>query len=562
MLFNEKRKNKASSILIDPSHKIVFMGYRCPGIYQLLNKISEQAIMIRIQKKFVAFATVLLLLNFGCGKKEKPPDPDTVATFEGGKITRKELEDHLKKLVQGMDSAMSKQFRRKDVYKDVIRSLAIDYMVKEKIKEKKLDKRENIKHVMKHISEELNIDELHSRAHKGKIKVSEVDIKNYYENNRGLFKDSPLAEVKEEIRAILQTEKEKAYFQDYLAELKKNAVVTREYRLLEVPEPTEADLRMYYEENRRKYDSPDKSFSGVKVKIRIDLQEENEKKWFKQNRNSTLFTVHGKRFTVGDFYQELEELPLDEREKYKNFESRKELMDRMIDRLLIVEDTYDQMLNTENQEEFKHIREDMLSQILHQEEVDDKVEVGDVEMKAYYEEHKEKFVEPPQAKISYIRVGSGQTEDERKRAEKKTKEAYKKLKPGLLKKGEPFEKIAQEYSEDAKTAEKGGRIDGWISESSNLLQEITSHTFHEVVLGLDEGEISSPFYFHGSYYIVKVQERKEPRPQSFEEAREQIKAELSASKHEEMTRKMGLTLFAKANLVIYDEVIESMLKEN
>ncbi|MBW1700060.1 MAG: hypothetical protein JRK26_25105 [Deltaproteobacteria bacterium] len=62
--------------------------------------------------------------------------------------------------------------------------------------------------------------------------------------------------------------------------------------------------------------------------------------------------------------------------------------------------------------------------------------------------------------------------------------------------------------------------------------------------------------------IVKVRERKEPRPLSLEEAREQIKAELSAKKHEELTRNMGQTLLEKANLVIYDEVIDSMLKDH
>ena len=75
------------------------------------------------------------------------------------------------------------------------------------------------------------------------------------------------------------------------------------------------------------------------------------------------------------------------------------------------------------------------------------------------------------------------------------------------------------------------------------------------------GEISPPFYFHGSWYIVKVRERKEPRQLSYEEARDHIKAELSAKKHEELTRSMGQTLLDKADLVIYDDVIESMLKE-
>jgi hypothetical protein len=59
-----------------------------------------------------------------------------------------------------------------------------------------------------------------------------------------------------------------------------------------------------------------------------------------------------------------------------------------------------------------------------------------------------------------------------------------------------------------------------------------------------------------------VREREEMRPLSFEEAREQIKTELTAIKHEELMRNMEQTLLAKANLVIYDDVIDSMLNEN
>jgi parvulin-like peptidyl-prolyl isomerase len=264
---------------------------------------------------------------------------------------------------------------------------------------------------------------------------------------------------------------------------------------------------------------------------------------------------------VGEFYQELQELPPEDRRKYKGFEGMQDLMDRMIERLLVLEDTYDQMLDTKTKDEVEHVREDVLKQILHQEEVDDKLEISDEEMKSFYSEHKERFVEPPQAKISYIQIGRGQTKDEYDRGEKKAREAYEKLNPGFWKKGQPFEEVAREFSEDPETAPKGGEMDAWISESNNLYEEIASHTFHENVLNLPAGEIGPPFYFQGSWYIVKVRERKKPRPFSFEEAKAHIREELTANKHEELTRKMGRTLLEKSDLVIYDDVIESMLDE-
>lgn len=503
----------------------------------------------------------LLLLNFGCDKNEESLDPDVVATFKGGQITRKEVVDLFNELSQGLDHEGIKQVRRVEVYKDVVRSLALENLIKKRINEKKLDKRKNVKHVMKHISEEINIDELHSQAHSDRIKVSETEIRKYYEDNRDQFGETPLVEAKEEIRGILKATKEKDYFRNYLAELKKNAVITREYRLLKVPQPNEEDLRISYEDQTRASGTSNTPSPEEKEDFKETLQNETEKKWFEQNQNRTLFTVHGKRYSVGEFYQELQELPPEERGKYQGFEGLQDLMDRMIERLLVLEDAYDQMLDTKTKDDVEHVREDVLKQVLHQEEIDDKLEVSDEEMKTFYGEHKAQFVEPPQAKISYIQIGRGQTKDEYERGEKKAGEAYKKLNPGFWKKGQPFENVAREYSEDPETGPKGGEIDVWISESNDFFKEISSHTFHENVLNLPVGEISPPFYFQGSWYIVKVRERKEPRALSFEESKEHIKEELSAKKHEELTLKMRQTLLENADLVIYDDVIESMLAE-
>ncbi|MBW1697575.1 MAG: peptidyl-prolyl cis-trans isomerase [Deltaproteobacteria bacterium] len=449
-------------------------------------------------------ALFMLSINiFGCGSKEHSPNPDIVATFQGGQITRKQVEDYIKKRIPELDTDAKKQIRRKEIYKHIVKNMVLDLMIEKKIKENKLDKRKNIKHIMKHISEQMNINQLHAQAHGEKIKVSEEDIRKYYEDNRDQFPDDLLVEVKEEIRNILQAKREKEYFRNYIKELKKKAVITRNDHLLKVPQPAEADMRIYYEKNRNIFGSPEKPFPEVKDQIMKSVRKEIEKKWFEQNGNSTLFTIHGKRYTLGEFYQELQELPVDEREKYKTYEDLKRLVDLMIERLLVVEDTYDRMLNVENKDEIEHVREDILRQILHQEEIDDKVSVSDEEIKTYYEANKDKFFEPPRVKISYIRIGRGQTEDEKKRTKKRVEEAYGKLKPGFLKKAQPFEEVAREYSEDPETAKKGGAIDGWISESSDLLEEIAAHILHENVLPLSAGEISDPFYFHGSWYIVK-----------------------------------------------------------
>jgi len=271
-------------------------------------------------------------------------------------------------------------------------------------------------------------------------------------------------------------------------------------------------------------------------------------------------TIHGKRFTVGEFYDEIKELPYTEQESYRDFASRKVLLGKMIDRMIVVEDTYDQMLSTETKDEQGHIRSDILRQVLHQEEVDDHIQIPEGEVKSFYENHSGAFSNPPRVKINYLRIRIGQTDAERKQAEIKVKEAYGKLRPGFFQKGEPFEKIAMQYSEDPETAKIGGSIDEWISENNGIIEEFANHGFHENVLGLGEEDISRPFLFNGSYYIVQVRSRQEPSPMPFTEARERIEIELKARKHEEMTLELEKTLLSQANLIIFDKVIESILE--
>ena len=517
---------------------------------------------IRRILSFAVAASISAVLLFGCGDSPQPPDADTVAVFEGGRITRQEVEKTVGELQKAFEksSEATKQLREKETYRKVVEGMVLDRMVNIKITSMKLDNRKNIKHAMKHVSEELNISELLSKSHKQDIKVSDEEVKERYERDRAAFGQDTLAQATERIRALLQSEKEERSFQDYLENLRKNAVITRYDELLQVPEPIEADLRMHYEQNRNSY--PEKSFEEAKNDLVKAVRAKNTALWFQEKQNRTLMTIHGKPFTVGEFFEEFEELPPNERERYGDFESKKKLLDKMVDRLLLVEDSYDQMLSTETKDQRDHIRQDILRKVLHQEEVDDQIQVSEEEMQAFFKKNSELFIEPPQVRINYIRIGAGQTDAERKQAEKKVKDAYKKLSPGLFGKAEAFDKIAAEYSEDLETAKKGGTLEGWISEKTEMIEEIASHGFHENVLGLGEQDISLPFLFFNSYYIVQVRERREPGFMTFEQARETIKIELTARKHDESTLQMEKALLDQADLIIFDKIIDSMLEKD
>jgi hypothetical protein len=69
-------------------------------------------------------------------------------------------------------------------------------------------------------------------------------------------------------------------------------------------------------------------------------------------------------------------------------------------------------------------------------------------------------------------------------------------------------------------AKTGGGTEEWISETSDLLNELAYHEFHRKVLPLEQGDLSPIFRLDDELYVVFVREREEARGQSFAEVKE------------------------------------------
>ena len=242
-------------------------------------------------------------------------------------------------------------------------------------------------------------------------------------------------------------------------------------------------------------------------------------------------------------------------------EGMKDLAERLIERLLRVADANERLLDVENQDLAQEARLQILKQMLHQEEVDDKIEITDEDIQQFYEENQELMAFPSQARIRYIRIGLGNSADEAEAAQQRADEAYEKLNPGLFQQGEDFAVVAQEYSEDPETAANGGELPGWVGESEDILAEFEMHPFHEAILNLRPDEISRPFEFGGSLYIVHVIERTEPETVGLEEARPFIEEILSQQKHSELEIQLQEQLLEQAEFEIYWPVLESYFQQ-
>jgi len=603
------------------------------------------------------FAVYLLLPDPVGMTGRRPPAPNVVATFRGGRITVEDVRRHLAELVPDQDTRRG--FQGIEDYQGLVEEMIADELVRRWASGRNAERDKNFQHVMKHITEEINLDELHAQMHQGPMGVTEADVQAYYDANRPRFGDQTLEQVRGQIRATLQQQRESGFAQEYLARLKETATVTRDFALLAPPEPEGRELEAYYEANRTRYVLPAQAVvdeirlnigqaegaagekaaraltrlragedfasvardlseaplppegttvrkgerdpaydaavlalqpgetSGViragdafyvvrlralrperqqrldevRDQVRRAVRVQKEARWFAENADRTLFTIRGRRYTLGEFWTEYQELPEAFLARYQGVEGRRALAERLIERLLLLQDSYDRLLDAKNTQQVEETRLSVLAQMLEQEEVDEKIAVSDQELAAYYQEHKKELTEPPQVRIRYIMIRLGAPGRDRVRAWAKADEAYKQLVPGVLQKGRDFAEVARRYSEDQATAARGGELSGWIREGPDLLAELAEHPFHEQTLGLRTGEISRPFEYGGAIYIVQVRERKEARPLTFEETKELLREELRQKKHDELRAQLSRKLLNEARVVIYGQTLRQLARE-
>lgn len=330
----------------------------------------------------------------------------------------------------------------------------------------------------------------------------------------------------------------------------------------QVSDVFKANNLFYIVKLKSKASERQQSVEEVHPQIKALLLRKGEEKWFAENANRTLFTLYGKGYTIGEFWKEYQELPTTFLTDFVGPEGKQQLAERLVNRLLLVKDSFDQLLSSDNKEESKELKLKVLAQMMEQEGVDDKVTITEEESKKFYEEHKSELQRPAQSKIRQVVIKLGEAEDEQKRARDKAQEAYKKLDSGFLKKSAAdFAQVARDYSEDEATREKGGEVAGWVGEEVDFFSELQSHGIHEQITRLPEGAVSPPFESNGFIYIIEVLDRSDPAQLTYEETKDLIEYELRQRKHEELSQKFSQALLKQSKVVIYNRVLRRLANE-
>lgn len=166
---------------------------------------------------------------------------------------------------------------------------------------------------------------------------------------------------------------------------------------------------------------------------------------------------------------------------------------------------------------------------------------------AHYAENREKYVQEEQVKASHILLlfGEGETEEEKQK---------KLVKAGELRQealqGADFATLATENS-GCPSAKNGGDL-GWFGRNRMV------EPFEEAAFAMQVGDVSGVVETQFGYHVIKLTDRKESRPLSYDEAALYVEQELIDEKMDRDGRKKAidellLGLREKAEIVVINE---------
>ncbi|HKT35023.1 MAG TPA: peptidylprolyl isomerase [Nitrospira sp.] len=184
----------------------------------------------------------------------------------------------------------------------------------------------------------------------------------------------------------------------------------------------------------------------------------------------------------------------------------------------------------------KSVREQLTLLKVVDREVRSGVMVADPEMKRYYQEHRDRFALPEEYTLSQIFLKASGSDDVAD-AKPKAREIM-----AQLKRGESFEDLALQYSDDP-TGSRGGRLG--LVRQGELLPAI-----ERGVSNLVPGGISDVIESSIGLHIVRLDDKKPKQFRPYEEVRQEIQALVFQQKSEDMFQAWLADLKNKAYIEI------------
>jgi peptidyl-prolyl cis-trans isomerase C len=151
----------------------------------------------------------------------------------------------------------------------------------------------------------------------------------------------------------------------------------------------------------------------------------------------------------------------------------------------------------------------------------------DSAMRAVYDDAVKQMSDEQEVRARHILIRAASNDEKASEAAKEKIEGV----IGRLKKGEDFAKVASEVTEDPSGKTNGGDL-GYFGKEQMVPE------FAEVAFKLDKGAISDPVKTQFGWHVLKVEDRRNKQPPSFDDVKPQIEQYVVRKAQAELVQKL------------------------
>jgi peptidyl-prolyl cis-trans isomerase SurA len=231
-------------------------------------------------------------------------------------------------------------------------------------------------------------------------------------------------------------------------------------------------------------------------------------------------------------------------------EVTREMADMQVASKITDPDKFHEAIHQQYGMTFEEFRDKMKRQYLAQRvisnEVGYRIQIPDVELQKYYEEHKTEYVRKEQVFLSQILISTeGKTPEQAKVAEQKAKDIV-----ARAQKGEKFSDLVRDNSDDPETVRTGGSLPPY---QRGMMEK----SWDDMVFTAKKGTVVGPLKGPLGWVILRVDERYEAGQATFEEVRGEIQDRMARPRMEPKIREYLTLLRQEAFLEVKEGYTDS-----
>ncbi len=272
-------------------------------------------------------------------------------------------------------------------------------------------------------------------------------------------------------------------------------------------------------------------------------KEKNEKglrtigDYTQEEKDLVLAEFKGGNFTLGDLLIVYADNFSRVRNKLANFNNLKSQVENFgLNELMLLDAEH---IGITEEEDIKSqlqqlLERQMLSEV-QKRAIEGKVDVSEEEVRAYYEEHTDEFMQPATMEMWEIYVEDKNMADRVAR---------------MAQNGEDFERLAKKFSEDKFLQKKGGYL-GY--KQKNRRGAVSRKAFE-----LGSGKVSDPIKFRSGWAVVKTGEKKDKTLKSYEDASSRARTKLKNQKRSNAREEWENELREKYEVTINHDLVEKL----